>query len=105
LAGAAFVSAMHYPSSAFSWTYAADKEPAVEPIKGYTLYRCKSCRSCAATQMSDNQNWALRSTQLERDENGKIKNWDGVKPSGHIFYGTRYHLLSFLHELLSLNAN
>ncbi|KAF8215784.1 Mss4-like protein [Mycena galopus ATCC 62051] len=87
--GAAFVSTMHYSPSAFSWTYAAEKEPEVETLRGFTLYRCKTCRSCAATQMSDSQNWALRGTQLERDENGKIKNWDGVKPSSHIFYGTR----------------
>ncbi|KAF7347513.1 hypothetical protein MVEN_01507500 [Mycena venus] len=87
--GAAFVSCIHFPNSAFSWTYAAEKAPDVEPLKSFTLYRCKSCRSCAATQMSDNQNWALRATQMERDENGKIKDWDNLKPTGHIFYGTR----------------
>ncbi|KAJ7269353.1 Mss4-like protein [Mycena haematopus] len=87
--GATFVSTMHYSPSAFSWTYAAENKPEVETLRGFTLYRCKTCRSCAATQMSDSQNWALRGTQLERDENGKIKNWDDVKPSSHIFYGTR----------------
>jgi hypothetical protein len=39
--------------------------------------------------MSDNKNWALRGTQLERDGDGKILNWEGVKPTSHIFYGTR----------------
>lgn len=55
----------------------------------FVLYRCKKCRSCAATQMSDTQNWALRGTQLERDADGKIINWEGVKPTSHIFYDTR----------------
>ncbi|KAJ6601448.1 Mss4-like protein [Mycena vulgaris] len=87
--GAAFVSSMHFKSSAFSWTYAPENEPLIEPMSDFVLYRCKGCHSCAATQMSDSQNWALRATQLARDENGKIIDWDGVKPTAHIFYGTR----------------
>ncbi|KAJ7922799.1 Mss4-like protein [Mycena leptocephala] len=87
--GAAFVSCVHYPASAFSWTYSQEVEPLVEPLEDMVLYRCKKCRSCAATQMSDNKNWALRGTQLERDGDGKILNWEGVKPTSHIFYGTR----------------
>ncbi|KAJ7755007.1 Mss4-like protein [Mycena maculata] len=87
--GATFVSTMHYPPSAFSWTYGAEIEPLVENLGGFVLYRCQSCRSCAATQIADSGNWAIRGMQLERDENGKIINWEGVKPTGHIFYGTR----------------
>ncbi|KAJ6520199.1 Mss4-like protein [Mycena sanguinolenta] len=87
--GAAFVSSMHYAPFAFEWTYAAENKPEEETLRGFTMYRCKKCRSCAATQMGETKNWALRGTQLERDENGKIKNWDDVKPSCHIFYGTR----------------
>ncbi|KAJ6623044.1 Mss4-like protein [Mycena sp. CBHHK59/15] len=87
--GAAFVSTMHYPDSAFSWKHASENEPAIEPLGDIVLYRCRKCRSCAATQMLATKNWALRGTQLERDENGKIIDWEGVKPTGHIFYGTR----------------
>ncbi|KAJ7492255.1 Mss4-like protein [Mycena latifolia] len=87
--GAAFVSTMHFPSSAFSWTHAPEIEPLVESLGDFVMFRCKSCRSCAATQMSATKNWAIRGMQLERDEAGKIINWDGVKPTGHIFYGTR----------------
>ncbi|KAJ7024398.1 Mss4-like protein [Mycena alexandri] len=87
--GAAFVGSMHYADSAHSWTYTAENEPDVEPLGDMVLYRCKKCRSCAATQFPGNKNWALRSTQLERDENGKVINWEGVKPTSHIFYGTR----------------
>ncbi|KAJ7431746.1 Mss4-like protein [Mycena galericulata] len=86
--GAAFVSTMHFSPSAFSWTHSAENEPLIEKTGDFVLYRCKSCHSCAATQV-DNGNWALRGTQLERDESGKIINWDGVKPTSHIFYGTR----------------
>lgn len=27
--------------------------------------------------------------QLERDDEGKVKRWDEVKPTAHIFYATR----------------
>ncbi|KAJ7204409.1 Mss4-like protein [Mycena pura] len=87
--GAAFVSTMHYSSPAFSWTYSADVEPLVEDLDDMVLYRCKKCRSCAAAHMSASKNWALRGTQLARDEGGKIVDWEGVKPTDHIFYGTR----------------
>jgi hypothetical protein len=30
--------------------------------------------------------WA---TQLERDVEGKIKGWDDLRPTAHMFYGTR----------------
>ncbi|KAJ7651557.1 hypothetical protein DFH06DRAFT_313281 [Mycena polygramma] len=86
--GAAFVSSMHYSTSAFSWVHAADVEPIVENLDGMVLYRCQKCRSCAAAHMS-NGNWALRGTQLERGEDEKIINWEDIKPTGHIFYGTR----------------
>ena len=26
---------------------------------------------------------------MERDENARIKNWDVIKPTAHIFYDTR----------------
>ncbi|KAJ7292948.1 Mss4-like protein [Mycena rebaudengoi] len=86
--GAAFVCSMHYKPSAFTWTHTPENAPDVENLKDFILYRCKSCRSCAATTVTSG-NWALRASQLERDENGKVINWEGVKPTSHIFYGTR----------------
>ncbi|KAJ7070671.1 Mss4-like protein [Mycena amicta] len=87
--GAAFVSTMHWPPTAFSWTYTADVTPLVENLGDVTLYRCEKCRSCAATQMGDSGNWAIRGAHLARDENGKIIDFESVKPTCHIFYNTR----------------
>ncbi|KAF7303057.1 GFA domain-containing protein [Mycena kentingensis (nom. inval.)] len=90
--GAAFVSTMHFPSSAFSFTYDSAKvEPLVEAVSdgAMTLYRCPTCRSCPAIQITRTTNWALRGTNLARDDAGKIIDWDSVKPTSHIFYNTR----------------
>ncbi|KAJ7610786.1 Mss4-like protein [Roridomyces roridus] len=86
---AVFVSSMHYSPSAFSWTHEAEVTPIEEKIDGCVLYRCAKCRTCTASQMSDTQNWAIRGAHLERDEDGKIINWEEVKPTSHIFYGNR----------------
>ncbi|KAJ7116837.1 Mss4-like protein [Mycena crocata] len=86
--GAAFVAAVHFPDSAFSWT-CSEVEPLKESLGDIVLYRCSKCRSCMATQILSSKNWALRATQLDRGEDGKIIGWDEVKPTGHIFYGRR----------------
>ncbi|KAK7063902.1 Mss4-like protein [Favolaschia claudopus] len=76
--GAVFVNAIHFTPAAFSWTFSAENNPEAEAQEGCTVYRCKKCRGAPATQMSDTQNWALRGTQLERDEDGRIKQWEDV---------------------------
>ncbi|KAF7307245.1 GFA domain-containing protein [Mycena indigotica] len=91
--GAVFVATMHFSSAAFSWTYnGEDVKPLVEDMGDLTLYRCEKCRSCAATRMGpvdSNDNWAIRGSHLERDEQGKIIDFESVKPTCHIFYDTR----------------
>ncbi|KAF7302683.1 GFA domain-containing protein [Mycena chlorophos] len=91
--GAAFVSSMHFPNSAFTWTHSPTSKPDIEDLGGMTLYRCPKCRSCAACQFGapgSDANWTIRGSHLARDpESGRILDWDTVKPTGHIFYGTR----------------
>ncbi|KAF7303086.1 hypothetical protein MKEN_01272100 [Mycena kentingensis (nom. inval.)] len=81
---------IHFPNSAFAWT---TSDPAVD---GYatdgklykTRYRCKACGVCIASYNSKTENWSIWGTQLERGDNGVTKDYDAVKPTSHMFYGT-----------------
>ncbi|KAJ6623054.1 Mss4-like protein [Mycena sp. CBHHK59/15] len=88
--GGAFIWSLHYRSSAISWTYTPDNAPLHEPLSPDVFrYRCKSCGIITSTCNTKVEKWAVRGAQLERDEEGKIKNASIVKPTAHIFYGTR----------------
>ncbi|KAF8346837.1 Mss4-like protein [Amanita rubescens] len=78
----AFIHTIHFPASAFTWTH---KEPHGDAIETYSVeskpWKVRSrCKNCGRS---------IWSAQLERDELGKIKYWDILKPTGHIFYGMR----------------
>lgn len=51
--------------------------------------RCKKCGCCVSSHNTRTNRRSVWSAQLERDEQGKIKHWDDLKPTAHIFYGTR----------------
>ncbi|OSX62128.1 hypothetical protein POSPLADRAFT_1143555 [Postia placenta MAD-698-R-SB12] len=89
-----FVHAIHVASSAFSWTHSephdAQLDTFVIPTKPWkTRYRCKNCGVCVAGRNSQTGNCSIWGATLERTKDGKIKAWDVVKPTAHIFYGTR----------------
>ncbi|KAF8915076.1 Mss4-like protein [Mucidula mucida] len=58
-----------------------------KPWKG--CHRCTKCGAVVTAHNARRGTWSFGSSQLARDENGKIKEWDYVKPTAHIFYGTR----------------
>ena len=90
---AAFIHTIHFSSSAFAWTcsdieHIADTfEVTSRPWK--KRFCCKSCGCCVASYNSQKDKYSVWGAQLDRDENGRILDWDHLKPTAHIFYGSR----------------
>jgi len=42
-----------------------------------------------ASHNSKANKWSVWGAQLERDESGRIKDWEELKPTAHTFYDTR----------------
>ncbi|GLB43534.1 putative glutathione-dependent formaldehyde-activating enzyme [Lyophyllum shimeji] len=84
-----FLHTIHYPTSAFRWTH---QEPHDAVLGSYTirgtLYWCKKCGACVAALTPDDEA-CVWGAQLERDAHGKIKDWEAMKPTAHIYYDTR----------------
>ena len=93
------VHTIHFPESAFAWTHAADSPDlspeskldsyAVEDKPWKRRWRCRSCGACIASANSKTASRSVWGAQLARDVDGRIIGWDTVKPTAHIFYGTR----------------
>ncbi|GAW09682.1 hypothetical protein LENED_011860 [Lentinula edodes] len=60
-------------------------------------FRCKGCGACVASYSTTKFKYSVWAGQFERDEEGKIRNWDLIKPTAHMFYATR--MLDFNDEL------
>ncbi|EFI28718.1 hypothetical protein CC1G_13744 [Coprinopsis cinerea okayama7 len=89
---AAFIHTIHFPASSFKWTTAEDNlQTYVVPTKPWkTRFRCKNCGVAVAGHNGRRDKRSIWGGQLDREtEGGRIKNWDIVKPSAHIFYETR----------------
>ncbi|RDB29034.1 hypothetical protein Hypma_016051 [Hypsizygus marmoreus] len=89
-----FIHTIHFPASAFKWTHGQPHEDALDsfsvPEKPWkNRWRCKRCGAAVASYHGKENRWSVWGAQLERDAGGKIKDWDTVKPTAHIFYGTR----------------
>ncbi|TFY67974.1 hypothetical protein EVG20_g3736 [Dentipellis fragilis] len=89
-----FIATIHFSTPTFTWTHAEPHEnhldSFVNPTKPWkTRFRCKICGCAVASRNSKANKVSIWGTQLERDEAGKIKRWDVVKPTAHIFYETR----------------
>lgn len=54
-----------------------------------TRFRCKTCGACVASYNSTKNTFSIWGAHLRRDRDGKIERWNDIKPSAHIFYGTR----------------
>jgi len=91
---APFIITTHWPESNFAWTHAEPHaeyldllEIAEKPWK--RRWRCKSCGCTVASYNSQTKKWVVCGTQFDRNEVGEIVGWDTIKPTAHIFYGTR----------------
>lgn len=85
---------IHFRPEAFSWSHQEPKDAKLDafviPAKPWkTRWRCKTCGACVAGSNTKTGNWSIWGVQLERDEHGKVINWEIVKPTAHIFYDTR----------------
>ncbi|EKM81603.1 hypothetical protein AGABI1DRAFT_69916 [Agaricus bisporus var. burnettii JB137-S8] len=94
LTGCPFIHTIHFPATSFKWTqenapeelldsYAVDVKPWKE------RWRCKNCGACIASFHEKKGRWSLWGSHFERDEAGKIKEWEDLKPAYHMFYATR----------------
>ncbi|KAJ7755022.1 Mss4-like protein [Mycena maculata] len=94
MTGSAFIWTLHYPAAAFAWTHpephsAALAEYVTEGKNWKTRWRCNRCGCCIASYNTKTEHWSVWGTQFEREEGGITKDLDGIKPTAHIFYGTR----------------
>ncbi|KZP28924.1 hypothetical protein FIBSPDRAFT_237293 [Athelia psychrophila] len=94
LAACPFVHTAHFDASAFSWTHAGPHDDQlhsyINPAKSWKKrWGCRTCGSPVSSYNSKTNRVSVWACQLERDENGKIKNWEIIKPTSHMFYGTR----------------
>jgi len=84
---------LHYADAEFSWAPNVSDETYDRftlPDKPWkSRLRCKACGVGVASYNIKNDRWSVWAPHLERDEEGKIKQIDVVKPTGHIFYETR----------------
>lgn len=92
--GCPFVHTIHFDQTAFTWTHSephgAQLDSFMVPDKPWMeRLRCKDCGACVTNRNSRTGHCSVWGAHLERDEEGKIKAWEFVKPTAHIFYGTR----------------
>ncbi|KAI0674325.1 Mss4-like protein [Trametes maxima] len=94
LSGCPFVHTIHFPSTAFHWAHPEPHEVRLDayviPSKPWkTRFRCKQCGACVMSANSKAGKCSVWGAHLARDDSGKIVYWEAVKPTAHIFYGTR----------------
>lgn len=115
LSGAPFIATVHLPPHVFSWSTppppistdsgiesgtSPDERPISDVTDVYTIievkhrYRCKTCGAGVASYNAKKNKWSVWAATLDRDTSGddgegKIIGWEYVKPTAHIFYGTR----------------
>ena len=85
---------MHFKASNFEWSHPAPHEARLDfyaiPSKPHkTRCRCKVCGATVASYNSDTKCFSVWGAHLQRDAEGGIEAWDLVRPTAHIFYGTR----------------
>ncbi|KAF5332537.1 hypothetical protein D9611_005129 [Ephemerocybe angulata] len=90
---AAFVHTVHWDASAFNWGLFLPEEildSYATPQKPWKMsWRCKTCGVGIANENTKKRKWAIWGTLFDRGEDGKIKNWEVMKPTSHWFYDTR----------------
>ena len=96
LAGCPFVHSMHFKASDFDWSHAQPHDSKLDfysiPSKPHkTRARCKVCGATVASYNSDTKCWSVWGAHMQRNADGAIEPsiWGIVKPTAHMFYGTR----------------
>lgn len=89
-----FIHTLHFPKPAFAWTHGEPQEGVLQsfiiPQKPWkTRWRCKQCGGCVMSHNSKTNRCSIWGAHLERDKEGKIIGWNDLKPTAHMFYGTR----------------
>lgn len=92
--GCPFVHTMHFKASDFTWTHPDPHEAKLDfyviPSKPHKARaRCNTCGVTVGSYNSDTKCWSVWGAHLRRSADGAIESWDAVKPTAHIFYGTR----------------
>ncbi|KAI6029587.1 hypothetical protein BKA83DRAFT_4220736 [Pisolithus microcarpus] len=89
------VHTMHFVDTDFRWTTTGDPlETALDtydnPRKPHKRrYRCKTCGVCSVSYNKITKRFSVYAGAVKRDADGKILNWEIIKPTAHQFYGTR----------------
>jgi hypothetical protein len=94
LHAAPFIHTIHYPKERFQWTHPNHATAFLErfqiPDKPWkSRVRCKKCGVMIATENTKTNAYSVFGPVLERDDSGKIMSWEQLKPTAHMFYGTR----------------
>ncbi|KAF8899260.1 Mss4-like protein [Infundibulicybe gibba] len=94
LNGSAFIHTLHFPSSSFSWTHPAPQNAVLDSYSVHgkpwkIRWRCRQCGSTAASHNIQKDKWSVWGAQLERGVDGKILDWNLLRPTAHMFYTTR----------------
>ncbi|KAI0307625.1 Mss4-like protein [Multifurca ochricompacta] len=90
LTGCPFIHTLHFPSSAFSWTHDAPVHTFINPHRPWkTRTRCQVCGVTIASHNSKTDRVSVWGSHLARDDSGCILHWEDVRPTAHMFYGTR----------------
>ena len=88
--GCPFIHTVHFPVSAFAWTHDAPVDSFVNPVKPWkTRTRCRRCGVTVSSHNSKTNRISVWGAHFARDDSGRILRWDELKPTAHIFYGTR----------------
>lgn len=91
MSGCAFLHGLHYPTQSFAWTHQNTSAIFPNPIPGsyWIIWRCRDCFTFIAAHNISEDKWTVRSAHFRRNTEGQIENWHLIKPTAHIFYGTR----------------
>ncbi|KAI0067986.1 hypothetical protein BV25DRAFT_1818339 [Artomyces pyxidatus] len=94
-----FMHSIHFPDAAFAWTHTTAPDPFASPpgLDTYvnpsrphkTRFRCTACGGTVASLNAKTHHVSVWGAQLARDADGRIIRWEEVRPTAHIFYGTR----------------
>jgi len=88
--GCPFLHTVRFPASAFSWKHDAPVDTFVNPLRPWaTRTRCRACGVTIASHNSRTDGVSVWGPHFARDESGRVLRWDEVRPTAHIFYGTR----------------
>ncbi|KAI0343785.1 hypothetical protein BDW22DRAFT_1406914 [Trametopsis cervina] len=94
LNGCPFVHTAHFEAENFSWNFSEPPDERLDrfaiPSRPHkTRVRCKNCGAGVASYNSTTNRWSVWGALLRRGSDGAIEGWDIVRPTAHIFYGTR----------------